>query len=37
MPTSRAQGRGGTVTGYYFNFVCDTMDIRDKHEQFNGH
>ncbi|KAG0807782.1 hypothetical protein G6F17_010171 [Rhizopus arrhizus] len=28
------QSRGGTVTGHYFNFICDTMDILDKHEEF---
>jgi hypothetical protein len=26
----------GTVIGHYFNFVCDTMDVLDKHDQFKG-
>ncbi|KAG1098298.1 hypothetical protein G6F40_011979 [Rhizopus arrhizus] len=25
---------GSTVTGHYFNFICDTMDVLDKHEEF---
>ncbi|EIE75442.1 hypothetical protein RO3G_00146 [Rhizopus delemar RA 99-880] len=25
---------GGTVIGHYFNFICDTMDILDEHEEF---
>ncbi|KAG1552332.1 hypothetical protein G6F47_008924 [Rhizopus delemar] len=28
------QSRSGTVTGHYFNFICDTMDALDKHEEF---
>ncbi|EIE88349.1 hypothetical protein RO3G_13060 [Rhizopus delemar RA 99-880] len=28
------QSRGGTVTGHDFNFICDTMDVLDKHEKF---
>ncbi|KAG1137149.1 hypothetical protein G6F37_011656 [Rhizopus arrhizus] len=27
------QSRGGTVTGHYFNFICDTIDVLDKHEE----
>ena len=25
---------GGTATGHYFNFICDTMDVLDQHEEF---
>ncbi|KAG1142638.1 hypothetical protein G6F38_007600 [Rhizopus arrhizus] len=28
------QSRGGTVTDHYFNFMCDTMNVLDKHEEF---
>ena len=28
------QSRGGIVTGHYFNFICDTMSLLDKHEEF---
>ncbi|KAG1437079.1 hypothetical protein G6F56_013278 [Rhizopus delemar] len=31
------KGKGGTVTGHYFNFVAATLDVLDKHEQFKGH
>jgi hypothetical protein len=24
---------GSTVTGHYFNFICDTMDVLDKHKE----
>lgn len=30
------QSRGGTVTGHYFNFICDIMDALDKHEEFKN-
>ena len=30
-------GKGGTVTGHYFNFIAKTIDILDKHPQFKGH
>ncbi|KAG0841955.1 hypothetical protein G6F17_009019 [Rhizopus arrhizus] len=28
------QSRDSTVTGHYFNFICDIMDVLDKHEEF---
>ncbi|KAG1628546.1 hypothetical protein G6F44_011880 [Rhizopus delemar] len=31
---TNTQIRGGTVTGLYFNFICDTMDVLDQHEEF---
>ncbi|CAO3694756.1 unnamed protein product [Rhizopus stolonifer] len=31
------KGKGGTVTGHYFNFVTATLDVLDQHEQFKGH
>lgn len=31
------KGKGGTVTGHYFNFVAATLDVLDRHEQFKGH
>ena len=30
-------GKGGTLTGHYFNFLASTMDGMDKHEAFKGH
>ncbi|CEG84661.1 hypothetical protein RMATCC62417_18430 [Rhizopus microsporus] len=32
-----SKGKGGTVTGCYFNFVAATLDVLDLHEQFKGH
>lgn len=26
------KGKGGTVTGHYFNFVAATIDVLDRHE-----
>jgi len=31
------KGKGGTVTGHYFNFIAMTLDVMDKHELFKGH
>jgi hypothetical protein len=31
------KGKGGTVTGHYFNFVAMTLDVMDKHELFKGY
>lgn len=31
------RGKGGTVTGHYFNFVAATLDVLDRHEQLKGH
>lgn len=31
------KGKGGTVTGHYFNFVAMTLDVIDEHEMFKGH
>ncbi|KAG1136225.1 hypothetical protein G6F37_010262 [Rhizopus arrhizus] len=28
---------GGTVTGYYFNFISSVLDVMDCHERFRGH
>ncbi|KAG1468016.1 hypothetical protein G6F56_004082 [Rhizopus delemar] len=33
----QSKGKGGTVTGHYFNFVASTLDVLDRHEQFKGH
>ncbi|KAG1038350.1 hypothetical protein G6F43_012702 [Rhizopus delemar] len=30
-------GAGGTVTGYYINFIKSTLDVLDNHEEFKGH
>lgn len=30
-------GKGGALTGHYFNFLASTMDAMDKHEAFQGH
>lgn len=30
-------GKGGTLTGHYFNFLASTMDVMDRHEAFKGH
>ncbi|EIE90456.1 hypothetical protein RO3G_15167 [Rhizopus delemar RA 99-880] len=27
----------GTVTGHYFNFIANTLDVMDRHEEFKGH
>ena len=32
-----SKGKGGTVTGHYFNFVAATLDVLDLHEQLKGH
>ena len=31
------KGKGGTVTGHYFNFIAMTLDVMDQHELFKGH
>ena len=31
------KGKGGTVTGHYFNFIAMTLNVMDKHELFKGH
>ncbi|KAG1020908.1 hypothetical protein G6F43_014297 [Rhizopus delemar] len=27
----------GTVTGHYFNFIANTLDVMDRHEELKGH
>ena len=29
--------KGGTVTGHYFNFIANTLDVMDRHEEFKNH
>jgi transposase/transposase-like protein len=33
----KAKKTVGTVTGHYFNFIYDTLEVLDRHEQFKGH
>jgi transposase len=37
VSTVIGKGKGGTVTGHYFNFIAATLDVMDKHEIFKGH
>lgn len=33
----KEKGKGGTVTGHYFNFVAETIQIMNQYEEFRGH
>lgn len=35
--TEKEKGKGGTVTGHYFNFVAETIQIMNQYEEFRGH
>lgn len=35
--SANVKGRGGTVTGHYFNFIASTLDVMDQHDEFKGH
>ncbi|KAG1051641.1 hypothetical protein G6F43_006164 [Rhizopus delemar] len=34
---SKESNNGGTVTGHYFNFISNVLDVMDRYEQFCGH
>lgn len=33
----KEKGKGGTVTGHYFNFIAETIQIMNQYEEFRGH